>query len=311
VNISIVTTMFNNAESLQEFLFRARKAVSSEGLDLSEIVIVDDGSDIENFLMAQELCVGVEDIVLIRLTRNFGHHKAILHGLKSATGDLVFLLDSDLEEDPEWLHRFYFELEKSNSDVVYGVQKTRRGNVFERVSGNLFYWMMRRLMGVPIPKDFLTIRLMRKVYVRNLLSHQEYNINLSGLLLITGHKQIAVECVKLRLRPSSYTLKKKFNILLDAVTSFSEVPLRAIFVVGLISFLLSIVEAIILVISLIFFLHPVQGWLSTFLIIQLFGGLTMVSIGVIGIYVSRIFLEVKMRPRVLELSNTSVRYQND
>lgn len=304
MKISIVTTLSNNAENLTEFLVKCRSAIAINGLELAEIIVVDDGSDSANFQSAHEICLQEPDMVLIQLTRNFGHHKALLHGLKSSTGELIFLIDSDLEEDPSLLGKFYEKLMDSNSDVVFGVQETRRGSLIERFSGNIFYWIMKSLMGVPIPKDFMTIRIMRRSYVDNLLSHNEFNVNLSGLLLITGHKQVELKCIKPRLRVSSYTLRRKLEVLLDAITSFSEVPLRAIFMIGVASFFIALCETLVLLISWILFLNPVQGWISIFLAIQLFGGLIMISLGIIGIYISRIFLEVKLRPRVLELSRT-------
>ena len=304
--LSIVTTTYNSATTINQFLQNSHVFMEKLGITDFEVVVVDDGSDKHHVKETVEICRLFPNVKLELLTRNFGHHVALLRGLKLSKGSLIYLIDSDLEEEMCWIENFLNILNDSEVDVAYGVQQKRRGNYFERISGSLFYWTMSKLMGVEIPKNFMTARLMRRSYVDNLLSFDEYNVNLSGLMLITGHNQQAVPLIKNRLNKGHYTLKRKIDIFIDAVTSFSDVPLRVIFKLGLSVVLLTLLEAFVLILQWIFQTRTPDGWLSLFLIVQLFGGLILASTGVVGIYLAKIFFEVKRRPRTLHLPRIDV-----
>ncbi len=299
--LSIVTTTYNSAKTIQQFLQNSCDLTEKLGITDFEVIVVDDGSERQHVKETVDICRQFPGVTLELLTRNFGHHVALLHGLKLSKGDLVFLIDSDLEEEICWIENFLGVLNNTEVDVAYGVQQKRRGNFFERISGSLFYWTMSKLMGVEIPKNFITARLMRRSYVDNLLSFDEYNVNLSGLMLITGHNQQAVPLTKHRLHKGHYTLRRKVDVFIDAVTSFSDIPLRIIFKLGLGVVFLTLIETFVLIFLWVFQTRTPDGWLSLFLIVQLFGGLILASTGVVGIYLAKIFFEVKRRPRTLHL----------
>ena len=299
--LSIVTTTFNNSSTIEKFLLDCSETLDLLKVNDFEVIVIDDGSEVNEAVQTQEICNSFEKVQLVLLTRNFGHHAALLRGLEQAKGKLIFLIDSDLEEKVAWLEHLLIALNDESIDVAYGVQESRRGGFFERASGALFYWMMKKFMGVAIPKNFMTVRLMRRGYVDNLLKHRELNLNLSGLLLITGHKQVPIKFKKERLRRGSYSLGKKVDIFVNAVTSFSEYPLKLVFKLGVFVLISLIIETIILVTRWLFLSGSPDGWLSIFLVVQLFGGLSLLSIGTVGIYLSKIFLEVKGRPRTLDL----------
>src|SRR5262249_3388596 len=134
--------------------------------------------------------------VIVDLSRNFGHHKAMMTGLDHARGDLVFLIDSDLEEDPECMREFAIEMSRTKADVVFGVQETRRGSWFQRVSGNLFFDLFNAVTGIAMPKNMVTARLMTKRYVDALVLHREQEVFIGGLWHITGFKQVPFAVVK-------------------------------------------------------------------------------------------------------------------
>ncbi|WP_249044113.1 glycosyltransferase family 2 protein, partial [Pseudomonas palleroniana] len=127
--------------------------------------------------------------MLVDLSRNFGHHKAMMTGLSQSKGDQVFLIDSDLEEDPECLLSFSEQLQKMACDVVYGVQEQRKGGWFERWSGRWFYRFFQALTGMALPENIVTARLMTRRYVNALLRHEEREVFLAGLWHITGFDQ--------------------------------------------------------------------------------------------------------------------------
>jgi len=299
VKLSVVTTLYNTSDYLNEFLSKVTILHKKIPVDSYEVILIDDGSTESQFLKARLICANFENIKLVRLSRNFGHHHALLGGLERAAGELIFLVDSDLEEDPLDFSLLYYEMVQTKADLVYGYQENRRGGFWERFSGKLFYLIMNRFMKVDIPENLLTSRLMSRRYLDALLSHTETQINFSGLSLITGFHQSKVPLKKKRLRKSSYSLSKKLSVLIDAVTSFSSSPLKLIFGVGVVIFTASTIVILSLLIEWLNYGESTSGWASLILSIWFLGGLNMLSLGVIGVYISKIFIETKNRPRVI------------
>src|SRR4051812_38723578 len=165
MRLSIVTTLYRSAAHLAEF-HRRITAAALQVTDDYELIFVNDGSPDDSQAVAVELSKSDPKLSVVELSRNFGHHKAIMTGLQRARGEWVFLIDCDLEEEPELLLPFWKEAEDKASDVVFGVQRHRKGGWFERLSGAIFYWLINRLSTYPVPPNLVTVRLMRQSYVR-------------------------------------------------------------------------------------------------------------------------------------------------
>jgi putative glycosyltransferase len=296
VKLSIVTTLYHSSASIYEFYQRATASAVQYAGDDYEIILVNDGSPDNSLEKAVHLCEEDEHIVVIDLSRNFGHHKAIMTGLEHALGDHVFLIDSDLEEDPEWLELFWQKMQADHADAVYGVQEKRKGGWFERLSGWLFYNLFNTFTGVYMPKNWVTARLMTRRYTEGLLLHRERELSIGGLFLLTGFDQRPVFVKKHSISDSTYTIRKKIDVLVNAVTSLSSRPLVAIFYIGTLIFALATVYSFYVIINWVFLAAPPSGWTSVIVSIWLLGGLTISFIGIIGIYLSKIFLETKQRP---------------
>lgn len=297
MRLSIVATLYQSSRHLQEFHARcssvARQLVGHD----YEIVLVNDGSPDDSLERAIELTQADEHVVVVDLSRNFGHHKAMMTGLAHASGDEVFLIDSDLEEPPECLLAFAEQLRsKATCDMVYGVQAERKGSWFERWSGGLYWKLMNRLSGLSLPANVLTARLMTRRYVDALLQHRERETFVAGLCHITGFHQESSVVLKLSTSGSTYTLRRKLALMVNSVTSFSAAPLVAIFYLGLIIFSFACLYTIYLVVYWLFFSYTMAGWTSVMVSIWLLGGLVLCCMGVIGIYLSKIFSETKGRP---------------
>lgn len=261
-----------------------------------ELIFVNDGSADDSLSLTTDLQEKDKRIRIIDLSRNFGHHKALMTGLGYATGDLVFLIDSDLELDPEILLDFNKRLVESNCDVVYGIQSDRQGGWFERLSGGVFFHLFNFLSVQPVPKNVVTARLMTQRYVRSLLAHKERVMMLAGLWAITGYEQIGVTVQKKHKGETSYNLGRRLSLAVDAITSFSDKPLIYIFYLGTLIAWTSFVAALYLAVRKIFFGITVDGWTSLMVSIWFLGGSIVFSIGVLGIYLSKVFLETKQRP---------------
>ena len=296
MKLSIVATLYRSADHVAEFHRLASAAARDLVGDDYEIVLVNDGSPDNSLDVAVRLTEHDDHVVVVDLSRNFGHHKAMMTGLAHAGGALVFLIDSDLEEEPAWLVTFAQKMEEDRSDVVYGVQERRKGKFFERASGPWFYRMFRILTGLNLPENIVTARLMTRRYVDALLSHQEREVFMAGLWFITGFRQTSMLIKKHNTSETTYTFRSKMSLLVNSVTSFSNVPLIGIFYIGLAISLLSCIYISYLLTIKLIFASPLEGWTSVMASIWLLGGMIISFIGVVGIYLSKIFSETKQRP---------------
>ncbi|MCY7348730.1 MAG: glycosyltransferase family 2 protein [Pyrinomonadaceae bacterium] len=294
MRLSIVTTLYYSAPYIEEFYRRAKTTVQPITPDY-ELIFVNDGSPDDSLEEIIKLHEQDKRVKIIDLSRNFGHHKALMTGLAHAKGDLVFLIDSDLEEEPELLTLFYEELGKCRTDVVYGVQKKRRGGRFEQISGKIYYLMFNLLTGYNAAANVLTARLMTRDYVRALVEHKEQEFDIMGLWSLTGFKQSAVAVSKNFKGTSAYNIRRKISLFINTVTAFSSRPLLGMFLLGLIIFTLS-GSLFVLMFFKHLFVGEVEGWKLAAASVWTLGGLIIVCLGIIGIYISKIYIETKRRP---------------
>jgi putative glycosyltransferase len=213
----------------------------------------------------------------------------------------VFLIDCDLEEPPEAFGSFYRTMNAAPKgdpiDVVYGVMSERRGGIIRWTSGRLFYALIAKLLSIRVPKDAVIARLMQRRYVRALLTYGETQIYLLGLMTIVGFNQVAVKVDKADKGSTSYTLPKRIAAMLDAVTSFSDAPLYVIFWIGFLTSIIAFAGGLFLLGERLFAgIKFLNGWASLMITVIFFSGLLASSIGVMGIYVGKIFREAKHRP---------------
>lgn len=296
IKLSIVATLYNSAAYINEFCRRSTAAALELAGDDYEIILVDDGSPDNGLQIAIEIAKADEHVVVVELSRNFGHYKAMMTGLAHAKAENVFLIDSDLEEEPEWLLPFARQMEQEHCDVVFGVQENRKGGFFERLSGQWFYTLFNLLTGMQLPRNLVTARLMTRKYVDALLLHREREVFIAGIWHITGFRQSQHVIRKHSSSETTYTFAKKMSLVVNAVTSFSNKPLVMIFYCGLAISLLALCYIAYLVGNWFFWAKPLTGWTSIMASIWLLGGMIISFIGVVGIYLSRIFSETKQRP---------------
>lgn len=296
MKLSIVTTLFQSAIHIDEFYERVRTVASLLVDEDYEIILVNDGSPDDSLQVAVRLAERDSHVVVVDLSRNFGHHKAMMTGLAYAKGERIYLLDSDLEEEPEYLIGFNRQMERDSCDVVYGIQEKRRGDWFERLSGQWFYLFFEAFTGLALPRNVVTARLMTRRYVDALLLHEEREVFMAGLWFITGFDQRPQVVVKHSSSNTTYTFGRKMAVFINSVTSFTNAPLVGIFYLGLFIFLLTLFYIAYLIVNWLFWSKPLSGWTSVMASIWLIGGMVISFIGVVGIYLSKIYSETKQRP---------------
>lgn len=296
MKLSIVTTLYYSAPYIDEFYNRICKVVDAITDDY-EIILVNDGSPDNAVELAIALYKKDNRVRVVDLSRNFGHHKAMITGLTYAQGDLIFLIDVDLEEPPETLATFYEKFQNNDVDVVYGVQAYRQGSWFNRISGSLFYVLFNLLSDYPIPRNPLTARLMSQRYVKQLIRYREHLFNIEALWEITGFRQIPVLVNKQPYKgTSTYSFSRKIAYSINAITAFSNKPLIYIAYLGLLIIIPCGIYIAYLGIGYFFFRLTVSGWTSLIVSVWFLGGLLIFILGIIAIYISVILVETKNRP---------------
>jgi putative glycosyltransferase len=296
MKLTIVATLYQSSPYITEFHQRSSAIAKQFVGEDYEIVLVNDGSPDNSLDLAVQLTESDSHVVVVDLSRNFGHHKAMMTGLAHAKGERVFLIDSDLEEEPECLIAFAEQMQSEHCDVVYGVQEKRKGGWFERCSGQWFYRLFKALTGLALPENIVTARLMTRRYVDALLRHEEREVFMAGLWHITGFDQRPQVVKKHSTSETTYTFRKKMSLLVNSVTSFSNAPLVGIFYIGVLISLIAVIYIGYLSIQWMFLAKPLSGWTSVMASIWLLGGLIISFIGVVGVYLSKIFSETKQRP---------------
>ena len=302
MKLSVVTTLYKSRPFLATYLKEILASIQEIKIDNYELIFVNDGSpdDSVKFLLEQKK--EIPQIKIVDLSRNFGHHYAIQAGLGYASGDFIFLIDNDLETPPTVLIDYYNEIKKDETlDVVYGYQEIRKGNFIEKKAGSIFWILINKLSDTKIPHNILTERLMTKQYVSELLRLQDANLFIGGMMYWIGFNQkgIAVKKGK-REGASTYSLKRRAQLMLQAITSFSGKPLEWLFYFGLLISFCSIVFLIYLAFRKIIHQDEVQlGWTSIVAINILILGVISTFLGLIGIYIFKIFKQVQGRPNVI------------
>lgn len=295
-HISLVIPAYNEEGNLEN-LYRELIPVL-ESLDKSvEILFVDDGSTDHSFEMIKRLHERDERVKGISLSRNFGHQVALVAGLENASGEVVVMMDADFQHPPEVIKTLYRKY-KEGYDIVNTRRLQTEGILFfKRFSSWCYYKLINLLSDCRIEASSSDFRLMNRRAVEAFLQFQEKNRFNRGLISWMGFKQDVVEYKappRIRGR-SKYTMRKMLSFGLDGVTSFSSKPLRISFYTGFLIFLAGVAYAIYIIINHFKGL-TIPGWTSTVLIILLIGGFQLLSLGIIGEYIARIYNESKSRP---------------
>ena len=200
IKLSIVTSLFHSEKYIEEFYRKIIESINEINIKDYELIFVNDASPDNSLKIVLELFKKYKKISIIDFSKNFGHHKALMTGLEKASGEYVFLIDVDLEENPDLLVYFWREIHKkenyNNVDLVYGILDKRRGGFFQRFLGNVFYKILLFLTDGEIPKNVLMARLMTQRYKNALVSHRDKNIFIPGLSAITGYTQLPLKCKK-------------------------------------------------------------------------------------------------------------------
>jgi dolichol-phosphate mannosyltransferase len=298
--VSLVVPIYCEQEIVDEFYRRAKAVlVSLEPRLGHEIVFVNDGSTDRSLALLRAIAERDPHVRVVDLSRNFGHQKAITAGLDHAAGDAVVVIDGDLQDPPEVVADMVRKWE-DGSKVVYGVRQERRGEGLAKAwTAKVFYRLLAQMSDTPLPRDTGDFRLMDRAVVAVLREIREDSRYLRGLVAWIGFEQTPLPYARdpRYAGETKYPLHRMIRFAADGITSFSDRPLRLSMQFGLfVTFVALLMAAWIVIGKLVYPETIVQGWASMIVAVLFLGGTQLVSIGILGEYIARIFRETKDRP---------------
>jgi glycosyltransferase involved in cell wall biosynthesis len=294
---SIIAPVYNEKDCLDMLVQRVGEVMDTTG-EPWELVIVDDGSQDGSTDIIRRLAKENKRVRAVIFARNFGHQIAVTAGMDYSRGDAVIIIDADLQDPPEVMLEM-IQRWKEGYQVVYGVRSEREGETwFKKTTASLFYRMIARITDVKIPLDTGDFRLMDRSVVKVMNSMREKHRFLRGMSSWVGYRQIGVSYHRAArfAGETKYPLKKMLKLALNAVTSFSYFPLQLATYVGFVSAGISIVAIPIVIIMRLTGSQAFFGQATTLLAVLFLGGVQLISLGILGEYIGRIYDEVKGRP---------------
>ncbi|WP_084312090.1 glycosyltransferase family 2 protein [Desulfobulbus elongatus] len=296
--LSIVIPCYNEEDVIGETINRLDMFCSALHDLETELIFVDDGSQDNTYNILKKSFFKYNNIKIISLSRNFGHQIAATAGIDAANGDAVVLIDADLQDPPEVISQMIAKW-REGYDVIYGVRVERQGeSVFKLATAKSFYRFLNRLSDVPIPLDTGDFRLMSRRVVDALRAMPERDRFIRGMVSWVGFRQAALAYKRAErfAGKSKYPLRKMLRFAADGIVSFSIKPLRLSIGLGIFSAALALLGIIYVFTVRLFSNNWVEGWAALMLAVLFTGGVQLISIGILGEYIGRIYGEIKKRP---------------
>jgi dolichol-phosphate mannosyltransferase len=299
IKVSVIIPCYNEQDAISDTYKRVKAVVEPS----DEILFINDGSkDLTLYLLSQ-IANTDKTVKVLSFSRNFGHQAAISAGINYCSGDVAIIIDADLQDPPELFPEMIDIYLKEQCNVVYGVRKSREGEgVFKKLSAKIYYKVINRLSDVPLPKDTGDFRMIDRKVINEFKQLKEKNKYIRGLISWIGFKQCPFyyNRASRQYGKTKYSLSKMLKFATTGLLYFTKKPLSIAIAVGFLSILVGLGLALYVIIAII--AEPqktVPGWASTIITIVFFGGIQLLSIGVLGKYIASVFDEVKDRPEYI------------
>jgi len=297
IELSIIVPVYNEQDSLDE-LYNRISGAARKITEHYELIFINDGSKDHSLYKLMELSKADRRVFYINFSRNFGHQIAVTAGLDCCCGNAVVIIDADLQDPPELIPEFY-QKHKEGYEVVYAKRARRKGESwFKLVTAKIFYRILERITTIKIPVDTGDFRLMDKKIVEYLRLMPEQNKFLRGQIAWLGFKQTYIEYTRdeRKYGETGYPFKKMLRFAIDGITSFSDLPLRLVTQAGIFMSIFSFLAIVYTIYGHYVLKNTITGWSSLIISTVFFGGIQLVSIGVLGLYISRINRNIINRP---------------
>jgi glycosyltransferase involved in cell wall biosynthesis len=299
---SVIIPCFNEQQVIREAYFRLTHVMQGH-FNNYELVFVNDGSRDMTLPILKELAEHDSSLKIISFSRNFGHQPAVAAGLANCHGNIAIIIDADLQDPPELIPEMAALYRKADCNVVYAVRRVRKGEtLFKRLTAKMFYKVINYLSEVELPVDTGDFRLIDRKVINAFNQLPESNKYIRGLISWVGYKQVPIyyDRAERYAGTTKYSLKKMLRFARTSLLYFSNKPLRLASSIGLFAVLTAFLLTMWVVYNMVFLPDRlVQGWSSTLIVVMFFGGVQMLTIGILGEYMGSIFNEIKKRPEFI------------
>jgi polyisoprenyl-phosphate glycosyltransferase len=302
-SLSIIVPCYNEEAVINESYSRLRKVLDSIKTHQSEIIFINDGSRDKTAEMLSAIAASDKQVRVLHFSRNFGHQPAVTAGIHYCTSDLAVIIDADLQDPPELIPDLLHTQKQENANVVYCVREKRNGDsFFKKLTASLFYRSMNYLSETNFPLDTGDFRLIDKQVMQEFKKFREKGKYIRGIISWIGFKQVPFT-YKREARfagETKYPLRKMLHFAATAMLYFSKKPLKLATGLGFVTVLIGIIYALwILIGKIVGFTHAISGWSSIIILIIFFGGVQLLTVGVLGQYIGILFDEIKDRPEYI------------
>ena len=301
--ISIIIPCFNEEQVISHTYERVDKAMQRFKHRGYELIFINDGSRDKTLEILREIAKNDSNVKILSFSRNFGHQPAVTAGINMCVGDVAIIIDGDLQDPPELFSEMVKIHLEQNANVVYGLRGERKGETFfKRISAKYFYKTINFLSDTPLPVDTGDFRLIDKHVIEAFKNLPEKNKYIRGLISWIGFKQVPITYVRDErfAGETKYPISKMIKFASTSLLYFSKKPLKLALTIGLVSILVGIGLAIWVITGLIYRTNSiVPGWASTIIALIFFGGIQLLTIGVLGEYLGNMFEEIKNRPEYI------------
>jgi glycosyltransferase involved in cell wall biosynthesis len=293
--LSLIVPVYYEEDCIQQFINEVVPELEAININW-EIIFIDDGSKDQTVEIIKSNSLIYKGIKLVEFSYNHGKHSAVTAGVKYSKGDFLLYMDPDLQDPPHEIKNFILEIEKG-FDVVYGVRREKRDGILNRLFSKVFWSFLRKYTKLDIPVGMSVMRIFNRKFADKFLEYDEQNRFIEGIFIHIGmeRSEILIDQRDRFAGVSKFNFKRKINLALDAILDFSDLPLRYLFKIGLIITIIGFF-CVVGIISAYFFVNFALGWSSIFSIILLGLGIQLLFISILGLYIGRIYKEVKKRP---------------
>ena len=301
--LSIIVPCYNEESVITESYCRIKTVLDKMNAFQCDIIFINDGSKDHTQTLLNEIAIGDKQVKVLHFSRNFGHQPAVTAGIHHCTSDLAIIIDADLQDPPELIPQLVETQEREQANVVYCVREERKGETFfKKKTAHLFYKTMNYLSETSFPLDTGDFRLIDRVVMNEFNRFKEKGKYIRGIISWVGFKQVPF-LYKRESRfagETKYLLRKMLHFATTAVLYFSKKPLKIATGLGFFSVLTGIIYGVWIILGKLFgFTHALSGWSSIIILTIFFGGVQLLSIGILGHYIGILFDEVKDRPEYI------------
>jgi glycosyltransferase involved in cell wall biosynthesis len=295
VKLSVVVPVLNEEQVINEFILQTQRAIMDLNISY-EFIFVDDGSTDSTLKLLKELALTNPKIKVLEFSYNHGKAFAVSAGIQHSVGEYILYMDPDLQDPPKEIQNFLKEMEMG-FDLVWGIRREKKDNLLNNLFSKIFWSVLRKYTGLKIPIGIAVMRMFNRDFANEFLQYSETNRFIEGIFLRIGKNwtTIPIDQQERFAGVSKFTFRKKMKLAIDAILDYSEIPLKLASIIGFLIMGTSIVFGMVML-GLKYFVDFKSGWLSTILVIIFSMGTQLFFLGIMSLYLGKIYSEVKKRP---------------